>query len=132
MNIKTIGLTVIILILGIALGIFYQMYMDSPTVKKVTWANNVTKSIENLSSKFSPAIIHGTVVSRGINQVTISSPDNSNLTISIVKGSLVYNLSDEEIKFDQIKKGDLIRIEITLNKNGDLEGNNITIVSSGS
>jgi hypothetical protein len=123
----------VVFVIGVASGIFYQTKKDSPQQ-----ANTVAMqtSIKSVTSKVVPSILaYGQVtdidgrnltLSYGGDNVIIAINDNATIT-SLIKDSKSAS-GQQKIDFSQIKNGDTLNVSVKLLPTGQLQGKSIIIL----
>jgi hypothetical protein len=119
---------VIFLVVGAALGIFYQVQRDIPSLA----------AVKTLSSKVIPAIAaYGDVTKVDDRNVTLSFNGDS-LTVRIKENSPVVkfarasvgnpNPAEQKVDFKDIKVGDSLSVSVKVLPDGQLEGVSVIIL----
>ncbi|OGZ73099.1 MAG: hypothetical protein A2998_03345 [Candidatus Staskawiczbacteria bacterium RIFCSPLOWO2_01_FULL_37_25b] len=121
---------IVALILGGAIGIFFQFQKDAPQVKK---SGEVIKS---LSSKVVPSIVAFGRVSKIDGRNITLDYNGDNITINIGDDAKIYTSSNqgegggqEIISFENIKTGDNLSINLKVLPDGQLQGQSIIILN---
>jgi len=131
-KVLSIILGLVIFVVGIGVGIFYQISKDAPRIKKVT------EAIKQLASKAIPSVIaYGQIINIEGRNLTVSF-DGENVTVKIREDAAVTSLipdvqgktSQQNITFSQIKKGETVSINTKILPDGQLQGDSIMVLSS--
>lgn len=129
----------IIFILGGGTGIFYQTQKYAPQIEKLQILETTAKALS------SPVVFDITALGKVTNidgrNITLNR-NNQELTIKIkedakitsafksaVPGENRFSVVEKPDTFENIKKGDGLRINIKVLENGKLEGDVVTIIS---
>jgi len=120
------------LILGGGLGIFYQSQKD---VLQSPEGNSKLKAVQVLSSKVIPSITaYGQISNIDGRNITLTFGGDS-LNVKINDDAIVYLPSSESspqqiAKFEDIKKGDNVSVNLRLLPDGQIEGQMVIILNS--
>jgi hypothetical protein len=119
------------LIMGGAIGIYFQFQKDAP---KLNIARNVIKS---LSSKTVPSIVAFGKASKIEGKNITLDYNGDNITIGISDDAQIYSSSNQNAgaaptaaSFENIKIGDNLSINLKVLADGQLEGQSIIILNS--
>lgn len=125
---------VVALIVGIAVGLLIQATRNAPQIK---FANKMTQVVKALSSKTVVSIVmYGQVTSIDGRNLTINFNGES-YTLGIKKDAVVYAFSSKSgstasvqqaVKFEDIKQGQNISVNLKLLPDGQLEGQTVFIL----
>lgn len=131
MNIKIIISAIVIFIIGVAVGIFYQMQADSPTMKKVLWAEKAQGTFNLLSSELVPSVVAQGIV-KDVNEKSIILTDGKNdFEVKINRDISILSLIEESEgktqTLNDVKKGSLLNVNLKIASDGTLYSDLITI-----
>lgn len=115
------------LIMGGAIGIYFQFQKDAP---KLNIARNVIKS---LSSKVVPSIVAFGKVSKIDGRNITLDYNGDSITISIINDAQIYGSSGQDGQtaesFENIKMGDNLSVNLKVLPDGQLQGQSIIILN---
>jgi len=115
------------LIAGSALGVFVQSQKDAPQLKKLE------SLLKTLNSEVVPSIIsYGKVTGIDGRKITMAFNDDL-ITVKIKDNASIYNLNgadtvdvnQSQINLSQIKVGDMLNVTVTVDADGNFEGDEV-------
>lgn len=133
MNIKNLVISIIIglviFVVGGGVGVLYQQKKEPPAAPiRISGENSLVKI---LNSKVIPSIAaYGQVVNINKRNITLIS-GNEDFTVKINDVAPVYYFvasAQKSAKFEDIKRGDTVRVELKFLSNNQIEGYSVIII----
>jgi hypothetical protein len=116
---------VLVFVLGLALGIFYQTQKATPQIQQTA------EVIDGISSEVINAVVaYGSVSGVGDDRKVTLSYNGDNLDIALQDSAKIYlyeGANKKEIQFQDIEIGDKANITAEISKEGKIQGNMMII-----
>lgn len=126
----SVAVLLVVLIVGIALGMVFQTIKNAPQLQ---FAEKMGKVVKALSSKTTVSIVmYGQVTGINARNLTLDFGGES-YTLGIKQDAVVYSFSaknntQQVVKFEDIKVGQNVSVNLKLSSDGQLEGQTVFIL----